>query len=166
MINELAPQNNNQNTVISARESGEPDQQSDPSRPWPWIYLVAASCIIFSPFLLSEHSFVLAWTQDSPVNWSAQATIFYLGIIALIPFIHALAAAQALGTSGSATKEDQGLSRQISGKALSLVSIGILVGILYALFSLNGLQERYSEPSYCGLSRTQLDILGISRHAA
>ncbi|SRR6266568_607303 len=26
--------------------------------------------------------------------------------------------------------------------------------------------ERYSEPSYCGLSRTQLDILGISRHAA
>ncbi len=27
-------------------------------------------------------------------------------------------------------------------------------------------QERYSEPSYCGLSRTQLDILGISRHAA
>ena len=27
-------------------------------------------------------------------------------------------------------------------------------------------RERYSEPSYCGLSRTQLDILGISRHAA
>ncbi len=29
-----------------------------------------------------------------------------------------------------------------------------------------GFMERYSEPSYCGLSRTQLDILGISRHAA
>ena len=129
-------------------EAGESDKRSDARKPWPWIYLVAAACIFFSSISLTEHSFILSWTQDSPVNWNAQTAIFFLGIIALIPFIHALAAAQALGTAPRyATKEDRKLSRLICERALSWVAIGILAGILYGLFSLNGIQHNFKVTS-------------------
>ncbi len=144
--------NQTENTnKISEKSNEEPekqDRQTNIKRPLPWIYGVFGVCIIFSPFVLDRHSLVLAWTQDSPINWNAQAIVFYLGIFALFPFVHALAAAQALGSSRKyATKEDRELSRVISERALSWVSIGILTGILYALFSINALQHSFKVTS-------------------
>ena len=71
-----APQVNDQkNSAEPAKHPVTRDSKSDTKRQWPWMYLVAAGGIAFH-FLITDHSFILAWTQDSPVNWDAQICNF------------------------------------------------------------------------------------------
>ncbi len=97
---------------------------------FPWIIGVASVITLGS---IVPNTWAFAWTRDPSSVW-AQPTFLLVGLVALIPFLHALTAAQGLASTKGCTEEDRELPRAVSEKALSRVAAGILSGTLYALY--------------------------------
>jgi hypothetical protein len=98
-------------------------------RPYPWIIAVAAIVALTSIF---PATWAFAWTRDPSPAW-AQPTFLLVGLIAIMPFLHALVATQGLAATKGCTAAESKLPRTVSEKVLYRVAAGILSGTLYAL---------------------------------
>lgn len=125
----------------------------------PWIIAIAG-VISLSSIVLPD-SWALSWTEDPSPNW-AQPTVLLVGLIAMIPFLHALAATQGLAAAKGSSIEDQKLWRTVCEKALLYVAAGIFSGTLYALFTLDGAPSRVKVTSVIADIATIGGILGLT----
>ncbi len=125
----------------------------------PWIIVVAAAIATSSIFLPDNWAF--SWTKDPSPGW-AQPAVLLVGLIAMIPFLHALAATQGLATTKSSTIEDRKLWRAVCEKALLYVAAGIFSGTLYALFTFDGAPSSVKITSVIADLATIGGILGLA----
>jgi hypothetical protein len=126
---------------------------------FPWIIVVAGAISLSAIFL--PDSWALSWTEEPSPNW-AQPTVLLVGLIAMIPFLHALAATQGLAAAKGSSIEDQKLWRTVCEKALLYVAAGIFSGTLYALFTLDGAPSEVKVTSVIADLATIDGILGLA----